>query len=60
MWSDSRERRYLENAFRILRFRRRDVVTFRRFVVLSGDIAQTANDVHAEAARTQPLHVMMR
>jgi hypothetical protein len=50
----------MENAFRILRFRRRDVVTFRRFVVLSGPPVETANDVDPEVVATQPVCVMMR
>jgi hypothetical protein len=58
MWSDCSERRYLENAFSILRFRRRGVVSFRRFVVLSGRPGQTANDMHLGDAATQPMRVM--
>lgn len=59
MRSDSRDLRFLENAFSILRFRRRGVVSFRRFVVLAGRPAQTAHEVHADATTTQPLRGMI-
>jgi hypothetical protein len=60
MRSDSIERRYLENAFSILRFRRRGVASFRRFVVLHAWPAGITNAVHGDALATQPVRVLVR
>ena len=59
MWSDSGERKYLEEAFTILRFRRRTVVSFRRFVILHA-LHCDANALRAEDTTTQPLRVLHR
>jgi hypothetical protein len=58
MWRQGIRRRYLENAFRILRFRRRGVVSFRLFIVLSGRPGRTAHDMRAGDAAMQAMRVM--
>ncbi|HET7503659.1 MAG TPA: hypothetical protein VFK02_21710 [Kofleriaceae bacterium] len=58
MRSDSGERRQLENAFSILRFRRRGVVSFRRFVVLNAWPSRSTHDLQFEGATTQPMRTM--
>lgn len=57
MWTDSGERQFLEDAFSILQFRRRDLVSFRRFVILNARRGD-ANTLHPEEAATQPLRVL--
>jgi hypothetical protein len=47
----------LENAFRILRFRRQGVVSFRRFVVLHVQ-DWIANNARFGEAGTQPMRVV--
>jgi hypothetical protein len=51
------ESKHLEHAFRILRFRRRGVVSFRRFVILNGRDADALRTLEAEV---QPLRVTRR
>jgi len=52
---DSGVRNYLEEVFCILQFRRRGLVSFRRFVILRA--CRTANRLREEEADTQPLRV---
>jgi hypothetical protein len=56
MWTDSGERQFLEEAFNILRFRRRTLVSFRRFVILHA--RHDANAMHGDDSATQPLRVL--
>jgi hypothetical protein len=56
MQRDGGERSYLEDAFSILQFRRRTLVSFRRFVILHARRGD-ANALHAEEAGTQSLRV---
>ena len=58
MGPDSDEANYLENAFSILRFRNRGVVSFRRFVILHVRPNARANELHGNQQATQPLRVM--
>jgi hypothetical protein len=51
------ESNHLEHAFRILRFRRRGVVSFRRFVILNG---RDADALRSSEAALQPLCVTHR
>jgi hypothetical protein len=60
MRSESDESKYLEDAFDVLRFRRRGVVSFRRFVVLYAGSAETANALRIGEDATQPLRVLHR
>jgi hypothetical protein len=57
MRSGSYELSHLENAFSILRFRRRGVVSFRRFVVLTCSAGGTANELHTDRVATQPMRM---
>jgi hypothetical protein len=56
MWPDSEERTHLEDVFGILRFRRRDLCSFRRFVILSS--MPDTNEMRVEEVTTQPLRVL--
>jgi hypothetical protein len=60
MRPESGESKYLEDAFSILRLRRRGVVSFRRFVILNARRGGDANALHAEKAATQPLRASHR
>jgi hypothetical protein len=53
MWSESDESNYLEDMFSILRFRRRGVASFRKFVILHA--RGFAKVLHAPESATQPL-----
>lgn len=53
------ERTCLEDAFSILQFRRRALVSFRRFVILHAP-QSNANALRSENAPTQPLRVLLR
>lgn len=57
MRPDSGERQYLENAFSVLRFRRRNLVSFRQFVILNAR-HDDANAMRTGEAPTQPLRVL--
>lgn len=57
MWPGSGGREYLEEAFNIRRFRRRTLVSFRRFVILNAQQAN-ANALRPEDSTTQPLRVL--
>jgi hypothetical protein len=57
MRSDSGERQYLEDAFSILRFRRRNLVSFRQFVILNAR-HDDANALRTAEAATQPLRAL--
>lgn len=46
---------FLENAFSILRFRSRGLVSFRRFIVMSLWSGQGAHAERDEVADTQPM-----
>jgi hypothetical protein len=46
---------FLENAFSILRFRSRGLVSFRRFIVMSLWPGQGAQEARDEVADTQPM-----
>jgi hypothetical protein len=59
MWTESGERQYLEKAFSILRFRRQNLVSFRRFVILNARRGD-AKPVRPEEAAMQPLRVLHR
>jgi hypothetical protein len=58
MCASSDRRRNLENAFSILRFRTRGVVSFRRFIVLSLWSGQNAIDLHQAVGDTQPMRAL--
>ena len=47
----------LENAFSILQFRRRGMVSFRRFVVFRWTPGLAAQDARNEESETQPMRV---
>jgi hypothetical protein len=57
MRPDRGERQYLEDAFSILRFRRRNLVSFRQFVILHARY-DDANALRTAEAVTQPLRVL--
>jgi len=59
MGPDSGRRQYLEEAFTILRFRRRSLVSFRRFVILPAR-GDDANTLRIDRAATQPVRVLHR
>ena len=46
---------FLENAFRILRFRRAGLVSFRRFIIMSLWSGQGAQEPREDVGDTQPL-----
>jgi hypothetical protein len=46
---------FLENAFSILRFRNRGLVSFRRFIIMSLWSGQGAQEARYEIADTQPM-----
>jgi hypothetical protein len=48
---------WLEDVFNILRFRRRGVVSFRKFVMLNAWSCCDANALRTDDAATQPLRV---
>jgi hypothetical protein len=56
----SAESNYLEDVFSILRFRRRGVVSFRKFVILSVRRRQNAKVLRDAEGPTQPLRVQYR
>lgn len=58
MWVRREALSHLENAFGILRFRSRGVVSFRRFVVLNIWSGQDANDLHDDLPPTQPMRAL--
>ena len=53
----SEELSFLENAFSILRFRNRGVVSFRRFIVMNIWSGHDAHDVRDTLGDTQPMRV---
>jgi hypothetical protein len=55
MWPPSDRQSFLENAFSILRFRRKGVVSFRRFVVMTLWSGRNAMDLREDVADTQPM-----
>jgi hypothetical protein len=57
MAQDRGERSFLEDALGILQFRRRPLVSFRRFVVLHARCPD-AKALHTEESSTQPLRVL--
>jgi hypothetical protein len=57
MWFEKDDISSLENAFFILRFRRRSVVSFRHFTILTVWPLQDANEVRDADAGTQPLRI---
>jgi hypothetical protein len=57
MHEDGGGRSHLEDMFTILQFRRRPLVSFRRFVVLHAQCPD-ANSLHDEESSTQPLRVL--
>lgn len=58
MWPASGENSYLEDVFGILRFRKRSLVSFRRFVILKLLPPQGANGLPETEACTQPMRVV--
>jgi hypothetical protein len=60
MRADCGDSKFLEDAFSILRFRRRGVVSFRKFVILNAQPGGTANALHGSEAKTQPLRIAHR
>jgi hypothetical protein len=56
----SAQSNYLEDVFSILRFRRRGVVSFRKFVILNVRRWRDANVLHDAEGPTQPLRVPVR
>ena len=60
MWTERRPSKHLEDAFSVLRFRRRGVVSFRKFVILNVRRRSNASGQHLEEAVTQPMRVVHR
>jgi hypothetical protein len=56
----SAESNYLEDVFGILRFRRRGVVSFRKFVILNVWRRQDAKVLRDDEGPTQPVRVLYR
>jgi len=56
----SGESNYLEDVFSVLRFRRRGVVSFRKFVILNARRGRNARLLHDAEGPTQPLRVVVR
>ena len=46
---------FLENAFSILRFRSRGLLSFRRFIIMSLCSGQGAHEARDDVADTQPM-----
>ena len=46
---------FLENAFSILRFRSRGLLSFRRFIIMSLWSGQGAHEARDDVADTQPM-----
>ena len=60
MWTDRGNVGYLEKVFSILRFRRRGVESFRRFIVLNVWSGQNANELRDAYPTTQAMRVRFR
>ena len=58
MWSESDKSNYLEDVFSVLRFRRRGVVSFRKFVILNAWHGKTATVLRDAEGPTQPVRVL--
>lgn len=56
----SAESNYLEDVFSILRFRRRGVVSFRKFVILNVGRRQDPKVLRDDEGPTQPVRVLYR
>ncbi|HEY0483662.1 MAG TPA: hypothetical protein VGD37_39355 [Kofleriaceae bacterium] len=60
MWTACGDGNCLEDVFSVLRFRRRGMVSFRKFIILNAQRGPDANALHLEEAATQPLRVLHR
>jgi hypothetical protein len=60
MWTARGDANCLEDVFSVLRFRRRGMVSFRKFIILNAQHGPEANALHLEEAATQPLRVLYR
>jgi hypothetical protein len=60
MWSARGDNSYLEDVFSILRFRKRSMVSFRRFVILNVWDRRNANALHDSEDSTQPMRAFQR
>jgi hypothetical protein len=54
------ENSYLEDVFSILRFRKRSMVSFRRFVIMNVWDRRNANALLDPTGTTQPMRVFQR